>query len=195
MIINKIVQEIRRNMSMCGQTQPRVHKHGAFDNINHHCRAHHPNPTPGHQTTHHQCRENPSKRANMNIATLNMRGGTAHNMMLLQKWSAISKTMYKHRIGILALQEMHLDQEKTRQVCECFSKNLEIIILEDLDDPTGKAGVAFVINKTVLNPRELKTKELHPGWALLLKIKWLETCESTLLNVYVPTNRAAQKPF
>jgi hypothetical protein len=46
-----------------------------------------------------------------------------------------------------------------------------------------------------LNPRELKTKELHPGQALLLKIKWLETCESTLLNMYVPTNRAVQKPF
>ncbi len=71
--------------------------------MNHHCRAHQPNPTPGHQIIHHQHRENLSKRVNVNIATLNIRGGMAHNIMLLQKWSAISKTIYKHRIGILAL--------------------------------------------------------------------------------------------
>jgi hypothetical protein len=92
-----------------------------------------------------------------------MRGGTARNTMLIQKWSLISKMIYKHRIAVLALQETHLDQEKTRQIRECFSKNLEIVTSEDPDDPTGKAGVAFVINKTVLNPKELMTKELLPG--------------------------------
>jgi hypothetical protein len=50
-------------------------------------------------------------------------------------------------------------------------------------------------SQTVLNPKELMTKELLPGQALFLKIKWLESCETTLLNVYVPTTRAAQKPF
>jgi len=129
------------------------------------------------------------------IAMLNMRGGMVRNTTLIQKWSLISKMIYKHRIAVLALQETHLDREKTRQIWECFSKNLEIVTSEDPDDPTGKAGVAFVINKTVLNPKELMTKELLPGWALFLKIKWLESRKTTLLNVYIPTTRAAQKPF
>jgi exonuclease III len=103
--------------------------------------------------------------------------------------------MYENRIAILALQETHLDENKTRQVRECFNKNLEIITSEDPEDPTGRAGVAFVINKTVLNPKEVTTQELHPGRALLLKIKWLEACETSLLNVYVPTNRTEQQPF
>ncbi len=124
-----------------------------------------------------------------------MRGGTARNTSLLQKWSAVSKTIYKHRIAILALQETHLDHERTRQIRECFSKNLTIITSEDPNDPTGKAGVAFVINKMVLDPREYMTHELHPGRALLLKIKWLEQCETSLLNVYVPTTKTAQRPF
>jgi exonuclease III len=96
---------------------------------------------------------------------------------------------------ILALQETYLDQAKMTQVHECFSKNLEIVTSEDPDDPTGKVGVAFIINKTILDPREITTHELHQGRALLLKIKWLESCEASLLNVYVPTNRAMQKPF
>ncbi len=124
-----------------------------------------------------------------------MRGGTARNTSLVQKWSYVSQTMYQCKIAILALQETHLDLDRTERIRECFNKNLEIITSEDLNDPTGQTGVVFVINKMLLDPRELSTHKLHPGRALMLKIKWLEACETTLLNVYVPTNRAKQEPF
>jgi len=52
-----------------------------------------------------------------------------------------------------------------------------------------------MISKTVLNLREYSTHELQQGRALLLKIKWLEECETSILNIYVPTERAAQPPF
>jgi exonuclease III len=29
----------------------------------------------------------------------------------------------------------------------------------------------------------------------MLKLKWLEACETSILNIYVPTNRAEQEPF
>jgi exonuclease III len=29
----------------------------------------------------------------------------------------------------------------------------------------------------------------------MLKIKWLESCETSLLNVYMPTTRTEQQPF
>jgi hypothetical protein len=51
----------------------------------------------------HQQRENPVKRVNVNIATLNMRGGTARNTSLEQKWSYISQIIYRCKIAILAL--------------------------------------------------------------------------------------------
>jgi exonuclease III len=124
-----------------------------------------------------------------------MRGGTARNTSLTQKWSYVSQTMYRCRIVILALQETHLDLDRTERIQECFSKNLEIITSEDLNDPTGRAGVAFVINKTLLDLRELSTHKLLLGQALMLKIKWLEACETSLLNVYIPTNQAKQEPF
>jgi len=138
---------------------------------------------------------NPAKQANINIVTLNVRGATAANVSLLQKWSSISQTIYENRIVILTLQETHLDQNKTRQVRKCFNKNLEIITSEDPEDPTGRAGVAFIIHKTVLNPKDYTMQELYPGRALLLKIKWLESCETSLLNIYVPTTQIEQQPF
>ncbi len=111
----------------------------------------------------HQRKENPAKRANINIVTLNIRGGTTRNTSLVQKWSYVSQTMYRCKIVILALQETHLDLNRTERIQECFSKNLEIITLEDPNDPTGQTGVAFVINKTLLDLRELSAHELYPG--------------------------------
>jgi len=111
----------------------------------------------------YQRKENPAKRANVNIATLNMRGGTTRNTSLVQKWSYISQMIYRCKIAILALQETHLDLDRTEIIRECFSKNLEIITSEDPNDLTGRAGVAFVINKTLLDPRELSIHKLQSG--------------------------------
>jgi exonuclease III len=132
---------------------------------------------------------------NINIATLNMNGATSRESPLLNKWSEISNTLYKHKIAILALQETHIDQQMMDQVRECFGKNLDILTSEDPSTPRSKAGVAFVINKALINPKKIKTYELVPGRALLLKIKWLEDCETTILNIYAPVNRVAQLQF
>jgi len=45
------------------------------------------------------------KRANINIATLNMNGTTtpSQNMDITEKWSMINHTIRKHKITILAL--------------------------------------------------------------------------------------------
>jgi len=50
----------------------------------------------------------------------------------------------------------------------------------------------FVINKALINPQKITTYKLVPGRALLLKMKWLEDCETKILNIYAPVNRAAQ---
>jgi hypothetical protein len=46
-------------------------------------RAHQLIPTPGATTKLHHRKDNPAKRANINIATLNIRGSSAMNMTLL----------------------------------------------------------------------------------------------------------------
>ena len=46
-----------------------------------------------------------------------------------------------------------------------------------------------MINKTLIVPKELTTYELVKGRALALKIKWRESEETILINVYTPNNR------
>ena len=128
----------------------------------------------------------PKLRANINIATLNMNGYTApsNNMSHLEKWTMINQTINKHRIAILALQETHLDQERVDTLLTLYGKKMDIVFSRDPNAPRATAGVAFVINKTLIEPKKLTTYELQAGRALALNIDWLETENTTLINIY-----------
>ena len=131
------------------------------------------------------------------IATLNVNSYTApsSNMTGIDKWSAINRTINKNRIAILALQETHLDPTRLQDVISCFGRRLEIITSQHPDNPRATAGVAFIINKALINPREYTLYELQPGRAAALKIKWLEDEEMLILNVYAPNAREDNAAF
>ncbi|KAH9962195.1 hypothetical protein BC827DRAFT_1155036 [Russula dissimulans] len=126
-----------------------------------------------------------------------MNGTTApsQNMSLLAKWGMVSRTLYKSKIVILALQETHLTQESAETICTCLGKNMEILFSENPTFPQATAGVAFMINKALINPKQIKTVNLVPGRAQILRIKWLETCKTTLLNIYAPNNATEHQTF
>ena len=126
-----------------------------------------------------------------------MNGATApaSNMMLLEKWAMINKTIFKNKIAILALQETHLDQQMMETIVHCFGKNLDIFFSAPTEAPQVRAGIAFIINKALITPRKITTHELIPRRAMMLKIKWLETSETHLINIYAPNNREAQQDF
>ena len=155
-------------------------------------RAPHPNnPDPD------PTRADKPKRASINIATLNMNGFTApaSKMTGIDKWSAVNRTISTHKIAILALQETHLDPALLHDIETCFGKRLLIINSQDPTNPRASAGVAFVINKTLITPKEISTAELIKGRALSLKIKWRENEETVLINVYAPNNRHKHPSF
>jgi exonuclease III len=74
-------------------------------------------------------------------------------------------------------------------------KRLHILYSMDPDNPRATAGVAFVINKALITPKNIKTYELHAGRALVIKLDWLETESTTLINVYTPNDRAEHQTF
>jgi ribonuclease HI/exonuclease III len=137
------------------------------------------------------------KRANIKIATLNMNGlhVTAENSNSFEKWSEINATMKKERIGILALQETHLDQDLISEIQRIFHKRLQIHNSESENSPRATAGVAFVINKDLLNIQSLETRTLIPGRALYLKIKWNEHEATKIINIYAPNRRTDHNGF
>jgi exonuclease III len=116
-------------------------------------------------------------------------------MSCIEKWAAINCIIYNEQIAILALQETHLDQTLLDQITDCFRKNLEIMNSPLLTNPHASAGVAFIINKALIHPKELTLTEIILGRAIMIRLKWLETCETSIINVYVPHNHEAQPDF
>ena len=136
-------------------------------------------------------------KANINIATLNVNGLTAlsSNMNSQQKWSTINSTLNHHKLAIVALQETHLDQHTVDRLHQGFGSKMDILFSVDPHSPHSTAGVAFVINKKRIAPKQCVIHELIPGRALFLKIKWHKSETTSLVNVYAPTHRPSHPSF
>ncbi|KAH9032368.1 Endonuclease/exonuclease/phosphatase, partial [Lactarius deliciosus] len=136
-------------------------------------------------------------KANINIATLNINGFTtpSHQMNGIEKWSAINRTLNTYKIAILAVQETHLDNERIQNILACFGRKIDIIASHNPMNPRASAGVAFVINKSIIAPKTYKMVELIPGRAISLNIKWHGSEETTLINIYAPNNKTEHPNF
>ena len=125
-------------------------------------------PTPGpHNNNKHY-----KKRANINIAILNINGATApsNNINLIEKWASINQTMRKDKIVILTLQETHLDEEHANDIHSCFQKSFHLYYSSDPENPRFSAGIAFLINKALIALEHISVRAIIPGRAAILTI-------------------------
>ena len=152
---------------------------------------------PSQGETRNNNPKNQNLKANVNIASLNVNGyaAPASNMSGIEKWSAIYQTMKENKIAILAVQETHLDDTLVNSLGDCFGKRLEIINSQLPANPRSSAGVAFVINKNLIAPRDTEKFELIEGRAIAIKFKWHENDEIVIINVYAPNNRPSHPDF
>jgi exonuclease III len=140
-------------------------------------------------------------RANIKITTPNMKGRKARGQSKTlgngrtNKWKAVAHTMKSQRIGILALQETHLTDQDIEEVKQTHRKWALVFNLTDRERPGRSAGVAFVINKGLVLIKDVKYKELIPGRASVLTVKWHMNKTITLINVYGPTEEGQQVGF
>ena len=158
--------------------------------------AHQHRPTPRElNPATPESQPNKPLRATINIATLNMNRFSAHRMTGIKKWSAVNRTISDNKIAILTLQETHLEPALLHNIHECFGKRLKILNSQDPDNPRASAGVAFVINKKLIAPKEIRLHELIKGRAIALNIKWRENEEAVLINVYAPNDKNTHTTF
>ena len=135
-------------------------------------------------------------KAHIKIASLNMRGvGSNQALDPNNKWNTISYLMRDKKIGVLALQETHLDEDATEALHRTYGKRLQIFHTADPTNPTQRAGVAIVINKQIANVKGIKTKEIKPGRALLLEIPWHGTLKLHILAIYAPNSLKENAKF
>src|SRR5215469_3144469 len=127
----------------------------------------------------------PPGRAGIKVATLNMRGyGVADiDSTGNSKWRKLQSLLKSDKIGILALQETHLSEERVQDLLRVYSKRIAIYTA---DSETDRRGVAFVVNKELVRTETVRFESLILGRAALLEIEWREGETLNLLNVYVP---------
>lgn len=71
--------------------------------------------------------------------------------------------MKENKLAIVAIQETHLDDALIHSINKCFKKRITVINLQLPTNPCSSAGVAFVINKALIMPRDLEKVELIKG--------------------------------
>jgi exonuclease III len=105
--------------------------------------------------------------------------------------------MRDQKIAILAIQETHLSPEQATTVQDLYQHDLEIIHSAGSVNPSASAGVAFVLNKRLLNTdaNKFNSRTLIPGRAQLLELKWHNDEVLTILNIYAPADRDQQPEF
>jgi hypothetical protein len=68
------------------------------------------------------------QRANIKLTTLNINGCHIQGEVQtsFEKWAEVNATIKREKIAIMALQEMHLDQNHMNTIQQVFPKRLEI---------------------------------------------------------------------
>jgi len=105
------------------------------------------------------------------------------------------KLLCTEQIGVLALQETHLDEDTTSQIGTVFDKRMMILNSHAPTNPTASTRVAFVLNKEKINIKQVTLKELIPGRVTFLSLEWQHEEPLHLLNVYAPTNLQMHPEF
>jgi exonuclease III len=152
------------------------------------------NTTPSHATEH--ANKKKKKRANIILATQNIRGRASRTLgpSPISKWTSINHLMREKKIGILCVQETHLMNEHITSINSVFSRRLKVLNSSDPDHPGSSAGVAFIINKELVEDKNYKMLELVPGRAIALTIQWHNDETITIINIYTP-NTANEHPL
>ena len=155
------------------------------------------NPLDTPQTAPKKKGKGMRKKANIKIGTLNINGlhTTTENGLSFEKWAEVNATMKKEKIAVLATQETHLDEHNTQAIHRAFGKRLLIVNSQIEENPRTSAGVAFVLNKDLVETENVKRYDLIKGRAIAIKLTWKNNEETMLVNVYAPNRKNEHQKF
>ncbi|KAJ3871287.1 Endonuclease/exonuclease/phosphatase [Lentinula edodes] len=102
------------------------------------------------------------------------------------KWKHVWRLLKDKRLAILALQETHLTNERVKEIANHYGKKMQVFASHDPTNPTGRGGVAIVINRRSILVDKPKLYPVIPGRALLLQITIHKNNKLNILAVYAP---------
>ncbi|KAG0692954.1 hypothetical protein DFH29DRAFT_816898 [Suillus ampliporus] len=141
--------------------------------------------------------DNQKTKANIKLATLNIKGRTSASLgqNQISKWIVINQEMRDQRIGVLCVQETHLCPEHQSQIDSLYACRLLVLNSSDPSRPGSSAGVAFILNKEVTNTSSARLHIIIPGRAIILSISWHDNKIINILNVYAPNDLNGHRDF
>ncbi|KAJ7123585.1 hypothetical protein C8R44DRAFT_735226 [Mycena epipterygia] len=101
------------------------------------------------------------------------------------KWYHVNQLTKDNKTGLLVIVESHLSATRHANIQSLFGRRLEVVFSEDPISPNAK-GVAFVLNKDLLDTDNLQTWDIIPGRAMLIEIQTRGDEKLAVLGVYAP---------
>ena len=148
-----------------------------------------PQPAGAGRRAKPKSRTRKTLRAAVTIASLNIRGFGSNNIYHPNnKWLHVNQLMRDKKIGVLAVQEAHMDDFRRQKVEELFQQRLRIFATGDPDHPTGKGGVAIVLNKEIVDAATATEAIVKEGKAMSVTIHLKQGKQLTILGVYAPND-------
>ncbi|KAH9922127.1 uncharacterized protein B0H18DRAFT_1121139 [Fomitopsis serialis] len=89
-------------------------------------------------------------KASLHIGSLNLNGRGSLNGPRDQKWNAVNQLLREERLGVLCLQETHLDETHTNTIQDLYGRRIRIWN-SGSESTTSSQGVAVVLNRELVD--------------------------------------------
>lgn len=143
---------------------------------------------------HSQTQSGQKTKVNLKVGMLNVcsKGQLydKHN-----KWAAIHRLMRDKKLGILAIQVSHLTDEDIDTIHNLYGQRLPVLHSKDLTNTSAARGIAFILNREIVDIKDATLTKIIPGRAALLMTKWHANTNIALLNTYTPSNTRENEEF
>ncbi|KZV59822.1 DNase I-like protein, partial [Peniophora sp. CONT] len=111
--------------------------------------------------------------------------GKGENGIYGPRWPKLYRYMKENQLGVAALQETHLTDSdlqwlETNDRFKVFASSLP-------GHESRAAGVAIVINKSLVSLEDVEVKIIIPGRAISVTFQWHVNLRLTVLNIYAPS--------
>lgn len=83
-------------------------------------------------------------------------------------------------------------KERIDNIQKLLGKRLRIFNSEDPEHPTRRGGIAFVLNKSLVNTEGTTFTKVIPGRTAILTMSWHKEEILTILAVYIPNIMASK---
>ena len=133
-------------------------------------------------------------KAHIKVASLNVNGRGNLTGRNNNKWNTINQVMKEQRIGILCVQETHLTNEHIDTIHTLYGWRMHLLNSAG-DRATAAHGVAFVLNRELVDTAQVHIKEILPGRAAYITMHWHQEKTLTILNIYAPNSTGENQTF